>query len=59
MKTNDTLLVSIDFSNGEDVGVMVVGRKAPGGAVEVVNAFQGKDAEDLYQQLITVKTKGD
>lgn len=57
MKANDTLLVSIDFSHGKDVGVMVVGRKAPGGAVEVVNAFQGDEAMELYQRLVTVKTK--
>lgn len=57
MKANDTLLVSIDFSHDKDTGVLIVGRKAPGGTVEIVNAFQGKDAEDLYQQLITVKTK--
>lgn len=50
--TNDCLLVSIDFSHGEDVGVMIIGRKRPNDSVEIVNAFQGKDALELYEKLL-------
>lgn len=49
----DTLLVSIDFSHGTDTGVLVIGRKRPNQSVEVVNAFQGKEAMELYKKLVT------
>lgn len=49
----DTILVSVDFTNGKDTGVLVVGRKRPNQSVEIINAFQGKEAEDLYLKLIT------
>ena len=49
----DTILVSVDFTNGKDLSVMVVGRKRPNQAVEIINALQGKEAEDLYSKLVT------
>lgn len=51
----DTLLVSIDSSTDGDETVLLVGRKRLNEFVEIVNAFQGKDAMDLYKQLVTVK----
>ena len=49
----DTILVSVDFTNGEDLSIMVVGRKRPNQTVEIINALQGKEAEDLYSKLVT------
>ena len=49
----DTILVSVDFTNGKDLSVMVVGRKRPNQTVEIINALQGKEAEDLYSKLVT------
>ena len=57
MTTQDTLLISIDFSHGEDNGVLVIGRKMPNDSVKIVNAFQGEDARKLYETLI--KKKGE
>lgn len=51
----DTLLVSIDSSTDGDETVLLVGRKRLNESVEIVNAFQEKDAMDLYKQLVTVK----
>lgn len=51
----DTLLVSIDFTRGEDVGVLLVGRKAPNLNPVIVNAFQGEEARKIYETLVTVK----
>ena len=50
---SDCVLVSIDKSNGTDHTVLVVGRKRPNGSVEIVNAFQGQEAIDMYNKLIT------
>ena len=51
---SDTLLVSISFSDS-DTGVLVVGRKRKNQSVEIINAFQGKEALALYKKLITKK----
>lgn len=54
MKTADSVIVSVDFSNGKDVGVLIVGGQQ-NGKVDIVNAFQGKEAEELYLKLINQK----
>lgn len=51
----DTLLVSIALTNDEDDVALIVGRKRKGESVEIVNAFQGKEATDLYNRLINVQ----
>lgn len=52
MVKSDTLLVGFDHSHG-DIAVLIVGRKGPGETVEIINQFQGKDAEELYKKLTT------
>lgn len=51
----DTILVSVDFSNNEDTGVLIVGRKRLNQSVEIINAFQGEEANELYKRLVTKK----
>lgn len=55
---NDTLLVSIDIREGESA-LMLVGRKRKGEMLEVINTFQGEEAKDIYNKLITKKEKSD
>lgn len=55
MITSDTLLVSIDFTNSRDTGVLIVGRKTPGQVVNIVNAFQGEEALKVYEILTKKK----
>lgn len=50
-----SLIIGYDFS-AKDTGVLIVGKKAKGEAVDVINAFQGKEAYDLLQKLITKET---
>ena len=59
IKTTDTILVSYDFTHGKDKSVLVVGRKQPKETVEIINAFMGEEAEELYKKLITKKEKKD
>lgn len=56
--THGALIVSWDFSHNEDKHILLVGRKTPKHDVEVINAFQGKEAHDIYEKLTTQK-KGD
>lgn len=57
MGVNECVLVSVDFTRGIDTGILIVGRQAPGKDVEIINAFQGEEAYELYQKLITKKEK--
>ncbi len=56
LRVNECLLVSVDFTQGDDTGVLIVGRQTEG-KVNIVNAFQGQEAIDIYKKLITVKNK--
>ena len=53
----DSILVSVDFSNNNDTGVLIVGRKRMNQSVEIINAFQGDEARELYEKLETKKKK--
>ena len=53
----DSILVSVDFSNKNNTGVLIVGRKRMNQSVEIVNAFRGDEARELYEKLITKKKK--
>lgn len=62
MNKVDCILVSVDFSRGEDGKdheVMVVGRQKPGKPVKIINAFQGEEVKKLYEKLITKKGNTD
>lgn len=50
MKNSDTLLVGFDHSHG-DIAVLIIGRKEAGENVQIINQFQGKEAEELYKKL--------
>lgn len=57
MNKSGSFIVSWDFSNGEDTGVLIVGKKLLGKDAVVINAFQGEEALEQYQKLATVKKK--
>lgn len=54
MKSTDSVIVSWDFSRGKDVGVLIVGHQK-NGQVEVINAYQGEEAYELYRRLTIQK----
>ena len=56
--TVDSVLVAFSCSKGPDDGVLVVGKRK-GRTTEVINAFQGKEARELYEKLVTKKEKKD
>lgn len=55
-KTNGCFVVSWDFNYGEDKDLVIVGKRE-NGALKIINAFQGKEARDIYEKLSTVKEK--
>lgn len=53
----DSILVSVDFSNKDGTGVLIVGRKRMNQSVDIINAFQGDEARELYKKMVTKKKK--
>lgn len=52
----DTILVSFNPCTWNDDELLIVGRKIPGKKdAIIVNAFQGKEAVDLYEKLTVQK----
>lgn len=47
----DALLITYD----PEKHILLVGRKTKGQFPDVINAFQGADADDIYKQLTFVK----
>ena len=52
--TSGSYIVAWDFSNGEDYDVLLVGERK-NGVMNIVNAFQGQEARDIYEKLSTGK----
>lgn len=50
------LIVGYDHCPEKDSTILVVGKKTAGTDVEIINAFEGKDAEELYCKLIKKET---
>lgn len=57
MIVSESLIVGVDISENGDTAVLIVGKKQPGKAIEIVNAFQEEEAIELYMKLITEKEK--
>lgn len=55
MQTRDTILVGFDHNHESGNKVLVIGRKRLNQSVEIINAFQGEEAEELYSRLVTKK----
>lgn len=51
----DTILIGVDFANNDHTDVLIVGRKRMNQSVEIINAFQGEEAKELYKRLTTKK----
>lgn len=47
-----SFIVGYDFSEGLDTGVLVIGTQT-NGVVNVINAYQGAEAVDLYKKLLS------
>lgn len=51
---SDTFLVSFDYTHG-DIPVLIVGRRVKKKDIDIINAFEGEEAKELYQKLTTKK----
>lgn len=56
-KIAQSVLVSYTLGDDENSSLMLVGQKQPGKDIVIVNALQGKEANELWNKLITKKEK--
>ena len=50
-----SLIIGFDYNEDKDNAVLIVGSKTPDKDVEIINAFQGDEAKELYEKLTTRK----
>jgi len=50
----ESVIVSVNFPDdgGEDTGILLVGKPKPGHTSEIINAFEGKAARELYKRKV-------
>ena len=51
MRTTSSIIVSYDESANGDETILLVGKKNPNETVKIINAFQGKEAKNLWKKL--------
>ena len=56
-RLSDTILVSFARETPDSDPVLIVGRKRMNKSVEIINAFEGKGALDIYEKLTTINKK--
>lgn len=56
-RLSDTVLVSFNRESPYSDPILIVGRKRKNESIDIINAFQGKEALDIYEKLTTVKKK--
>ena len=56
-RLSDSLLIGFDRETPTSDPVLIVGRKRMNESVDIINAFQGKEALDIYEKLTTVNKK--
>ena len=56
-RLSDTILVSFARETPDSDPVLIVGRKRSNESVKIINAFEGKEALDIYEKLTTVNKK--
>ena len=50
-----SLIIGFDYNEEKDNAILIVGTKTPKKDVEIINAFQGDEAKELYERLTTRK----
>ena len=51
MRTTSSIIVSYDASENGDEPILLVGKKNPSEIIKIINAFQGKEARELWKKL--------
>jgi hypothetical protein len=52
-----SVIVSFDYNEPKDNAVLIVGRRLFNGETQIINSYQGQEAKDLWNKLVTQKKK--
>lgn len=55
MDTTEAIIVAYDYKQDSDNAVLIVGQKNKIKDIEIINAFQGDEATELWNKLTTKK----
>ena len=55
----ESLLIGFNKADTDAGTVLIVGKKVAGQDVEVINAFQGEEAIEIYNMLVTKRKKAE
>ena len=58
MNTTGSVVVGYDYKEDSDTAVLLVGQKNPKMDIQIINAFEGDEAKELWKKLTTIKEKG-
>lgn len=58
MSVQDRLIIGVDFSDNDDINVVIVSRHT-NDHMEIVNAFQGEEATKIYEALLSNENGND
>ena len=53
----ESYIIGVNFDRDGKVTVMIVGKPDKGIAPQIINAFSGEEADELFRKLITKKEK--
>ena len=53
MDTTSSVIVAFDHKEDSDTAVLIVGRKNPKMDIQIINAFEGDEAKELWKKLTT------
>lgn len=53
MDITSSIIVAYDYKEGSDHAVLIVGQKNKKKDIEIINAFQGEEAKELWKKLTT------
>lgn len=53
----ESLLVGATFNDNGTVRVLIIGKPRKGNVPDIVNAFEGMEADELWRRLNSVKNK--
>lgn len=58
VSTTDSIIVGYDYNEPTDNAVLIVGKRLPDMSVDIINAFHGDEAKELWAKLTAAKGEG-
>lgn len=57
MDITGAVVAAFDYKSDTDTAVLIVGQKTPNVDIQIINAFEGEEAKELWKKLTTKDEK--